>query len=260
MSRIVGIIPARLDSSRLPGKLLLSETGKPLIVHTIEQAQKSHLLDEVIVATGDQEIAEACKKYCRVVLTEWSHENGTSRVNEVCFAEQYPDSDIAVNIQGDEPEINPKHIDQVILAIQDAEAAVATVATPARRFSDLDNPDRVKVVISHGRNALMFSRGMIPYPVDVPINEDLLCPDYPKNPFLLHTGIYAYRVITLNDFNNMPRSHLENTEHLEQLRFLQNGYNIKVVIVPEASGGINSLTDYDAFVDRETSIRDTQTH
>lgn len=254
MSRILGVIPARLESTRLPRKLLLAETGKPLIAHTIEQAQKSHLLDEVIVATGDQEIADACKGYCRVVRTEDNHQNGTSRIAEAvrlenrrCVAGR---PDVVVNIQGDEPEISPRSIDRLVSHMLDERPRVATLATSARNAGDLGSVDRVKVVITHNREAMMFSRGLIPFPLGTAIDEEVLSLQYPHNPMLIHIGVYAYTPFVLQEFVKHKQSTLEKAERLEQLRFLQNGEEIKVVIVPESHSGIDTAEDYMDFVRR----------
>lgn len=254
MSRILGVIPARLESTRLPRKLLLAETGKPLIVHTIEQAKKSHLLDEVVVATGDQEIADVCKEYCQVILTEEDHQNGTSRIAEAVRLKNRRSimerPDVVVNIQGDEPEISPRSIDRLVAHMLDERPRVATLATPARNTGDLGSSDRVKVAITHNCEAMMFSRSLIPFPIGTAINEEVLSLQYPHNPMLIHIGVYAYTPFVLQEFVKHKQSTLEKAERLEQLRFLQNGEEIKVVIVPESHSGIDTAEDYMDFVRR----------
>lgn len=237
MPKVLGIIPARLESTRLPGKLLLAETGKPLIVHTIEQALKAKLLDEVIVATDSPEIAAACKEICPIFLTELDHINGTSRCAEV--ADLMTEFDHFVNIQADEPEIQPDHIDILATEIVGGKHAVATLATPDKVYYYDPLVDVVKVVTSRHQNAMYFSRGQIPYRVDDWGGE-----------VLRHIGIYAYRAETLAAYRQMPVSPLETEEDLEQLRFLWNEVPIHVHVVGDAGHGINSENDYDAFVQR----------
>lgn len=237
MPKVLGIIPARLESTRLPCKLLLNETGKPLIVHTIEQALKCEALDKVIVATDSLEIAAVCKEICPVFLTQLAHDNGTSRCAEV--ADLMTEFDHVVNIQADEPEIDPDHIDVLATEILGGKHAVATLATPDKVFYYDPLIDVVKVVTSRHQNAMYFSRGQIPYRID----------DWGAE-VLRHIGIYAYRAETLAAYRQMPASPLESQEKLEQLRFLWNEVPVHVQLVSDAGHGINSENDYEAFVQR----------
>ena len=236
----VVIIPARLESTRLARKLLLSETGKPLIQHTYENACKAHIPDEVIIAADSEEILNAVKPYgSKAVLTSTAHRSGTDRIAEVA---KTLDSEIVVNVQGDEPEIQPSVIDMVIKAlIDDPSAQMATAATPLEK-DRISDPSCVKVVKDRNHNALLFSRAPIPFKRD-PDSEYGCIP-------LLHLGIYSYRREFLQTFTSLEKSPLEETEKLEQLRVLENGYTIKVLEVEYSVPGIDTEQDYREFTER----------
>ena len=242
--RIVGIIPARFASTRLPGKPLIADTGWPLIRHVVEQARTASALDRVIVATDDDRIAAAVRAFGgEVAMTRSDHPTGTDRVAEVVAG--LPDADIVVNIQGDEPELSPQSINEVAnLLIQDQAASMATLATPIRDREVWLDPSCVKVVAAGGR-ALYFSRASIPYHRD---GE----PDFTANPpaALLHLGIYAYRRDFLLNYGQLPPSPLEDAEKLEQLRVLEAGLPIALGVVAERSVGIDTPEDYRRFVAR----------
>jgi len=233
---ILGIIPARFASTRFPGKPLALIAGKPLIQHVVEQCQKSKSLSEIIVATDDERIASAAKKFCRVEMTRADHPSGSDRIAEVasrisCGA--------VMNIQGDEPLIDPAVIDAVaqLLAIDE----MSTAATPIKNLTELDNPNVVKVVVNAGGRALYFSRRTIPYLREAasrPANEQLAA-----FPFLKHLGIYGFRRETLLRLVKFPVSPLENAEKLEQLRALDNGISIAVVTVAYESIGVDMPED-----------------
>lgn len=243
------VIPARLASTRLPRKLLLDLTGKPVIQHTYESACGSKLADRVIIATDHADIYHVAKRFGgNVCMTDPNANSGTDRVAEV--AGQYPDFDLFINVQGDEPEIDPSAIDLLIETIRDNhDADVATLATPIRDKSKLENPNCVKVVLDHRNLALYFSRSPIPHPRQW---EDRLLAANPPL-FLQHMGIYAYRRSFLERLPTLAASSLEETEKLEQLRFLQNGYRCAVSIVEHSAAGIDVQADYDAFVARFTA-------
>jgi 3-deoxy-manno-octulosonate cytidylyltransferase (CMP-KDO synthetase) len=243
------IIPARLASTRLPEKLLLQETGMTVLEHTFRAASRAKKPSGIIVAVDHQRIFDEVSRFGGIpMMTDPNAASGTDRVAEVSAA--HPDIDIWINVQGDEPEIEGDAIDQVLeLLIENEHASVATLATPIRRKSDLEDPACVKVVRSHQGEALYFSRSPIPYPRSW---DDAMLEQTPPL-FLQHLGIYAYRREFLQSLNQLPMSPLENTEKLEQLRFLQADHKIMVGIVPHATRGIDTRADYDAFVKRLTS-------
>ena len=240
---VVGIIPARFASTRLPGKPLLAETGKPLIRHVVEAARRSGRIDRIIVATDDDRIAEAVRSFGgEAVMTRADHPSGTDRVAEVAAA--LPDARIVVNLQGDEPEVSDATLDRVVALLEaDPEAPMATLATPIRTEADFRNPACVKVVLSATGRALYFSRSPIPHHRDGnPPDGDL---------GLLHLGLYAYRRDFLLGLAALPPSPLEGAEKLEQLRVLEAGFPIAVGVVEEPGVGIDTPEDYRRFVDRQ---------
>lgn len=245
--RSVIVIPARLASTRLPEKLLLSETGKPLIQHTYEAASRARRPESVLVAADDERIAEVVRGFGgRAQLTDPAARSGTDRVAEI--ARRMPDVDIFVNVQGDEPEIRGEAIDFAIeLLEQNPSAVMSTLGTPIRSRQQLEDPACVKVVFARDKTALYFSRSPIPYPREW--QESLLTAE-PAN-FHQHIGLYAYRRDFLLRFPTLPPSELEVVEKLEQLRVLQAGYQILVGVIDEATVGIDTPADYAAFVSRQ---------
>jgi len=234
--KILGIIPARFASTRFPGKPLALVAGKPLIQHVVEQCQKADSLSEIVVATDDKRIANTAKKFCRVEMTRADHPSGSDRIAEV--AARIP-CDAVVNIQGDEPLIDPNVIDAVARAL--AQNEMSTAATAIKNFSEYDNPNVVKVVVNAAGRALYFSRRTIPYLREAasrPVPEQLAA-----FPFLKHLGIYGYRRETLLRLVKFPVSPLENAEKLEQLRALENGIGIAVVKVDYDSVGVDLPED-----------------
>ncbi len=243
----IAVIPARFGAVRLPGKPLLRETGKYLVEHVYERAVRSTLLERVIVATDDQRIADAVRSFGgEVVMTRADHPSGTDRVAEVAAR---TDAKLVLNIQGDEPELATASIDQLVAAMQaDPESVMGTLACPFDTLAehagapvDPDQPSAVKVVTDLAGRALYFSRSLIPFPRDGTGAARGPC---------LHLGVYAYRRDFLLKLAKLPPTPLEQTEKLEQLRVLEHGYNIKVVMVEEASVGIDTPADYAAFVAR----------
>ncbi|SIO01905.1 3-deoxy-manno-octulosonate cytidylyltransferase (CMP-KDO synthetase) [Singulisphaera sp. GP187] len=242
---IIAVIPARFASTRLPGKPLLSETGRPLIQHVVEAARRSTRLDRIIVATDDRAIAEAVAGFGgEYAMTRADHPSGTDRVAEV--AEGLPEAGIVVNLQGDEPEITPHALDLVIALLEnDPDASMATLATPIRSEADYLDPSCVKVVCTAAGQALYFSRSPIPYHRDGrPDAASSLPLAY------LHLGLYAYRRDFLLKLATLPPSPLEKIEKLEQLRVLEAGHRIAVGLVDEPSVGIDTPDDYRRFVER----------
>jgi 3-deoxy-manno-octulosonate cytidylyltransferase (CMP-KDO synthetase) len=234
--KIVGIIPARFASTRFPGKPLALIGGKPLLQHVVEQCQKAKSLNEVIVATDDTRIWEVAQNFCRAELTRPDHPSGSDRIAEVA---ERCDCAAVVNIQGDEPLIDPTVIDAVATAL--AQNEMSTAATPIQNLSELDNPNVVKVVVNAAGRALYFSRRTIPYLREAasrPVPEQLAA-----FPFLKHLGIYGYRRETLLRLVKFPVSPLEKAEKLEQLRALENGIQIAVVQVDYDSIGVDAPED-----------------
>ncbi len=234
--KILGIIPARYASTRFPGKPLALIAGKPLLQRVVEQCQNAKSLAEVIVATDDTRIWKVAQNFCRVEMTRPDHPSGSDRIAEV--AERIP-CDAVVNIQGDEPLIDPAVIDAVAGAL--AQNEMSTAATPIKNLSELDNPNVVKVVADAAGRALYFSRRTIPYLREAasrPVPEQLAA-----FPFLKHLGIYGYRRGTLLRLVKFPVSPLENAEKLEQLRALENGIGIAVVKVNYDSIGVDTPED-----------------
>ena len=230
--KILGIIPARYASSRFPGKPLYPIAGKPLLQHVVERCRQARALNEVIVATDDTRIAEAMTNFCRVEMTSERHPSGTDRIAEV--VERNP-CDAVLNIQGDEPLIEPQVIDAVARAL--AGSPMSTAATPVRQLTEYDNPNVVKVVVNSAGRALYFSRRTIPFVRDAasrPVAEQLAA-----FPFLKHLGLYGYWRETLLRLVKCPVSPLEAAEKLEQLRALDNGIEIAVVRVLHDSVGVD---------------------
>lgn len=255
MSHTVGIIPARLQSSRLPRKMLLSESGKPLLQYAWEAACRAGSLDEVLIATDSDEIAAAARGFgARVALTG-DHPSGTDRIAEV-VGRECPDASLVVNVQGDEPELDPECINTLVEAMQErADLEMGTLATPIDSEAVLLDTSCVKVVCAADGRALYFSRLPIPYYRDGQ-PKDLLQPDEEtahlvRSPWLLHLGIYAYRREFLLAITRMPRSRLEQLESLEQLRALEAGASILVKTVSHRSVGIDTAGDYAAFLERQ---------
>lgn len=240
------IIPARLESTRLPRKLLLRETGKSVLQHTYEAARRAAKPRGVCVAADHDEIAEEVRRFGgQVIMTDPAAASGTDRIAEV--ARQMPDVEIVVNVQGDEPEIAGSAIDMAIRLLEDCPGAVmATLATPIRSREQLDEPSCVKVVFDDQRRALYFSRSPIPHARQW---DDALLGDDPPH-FHQHVGLYAYRREFLLRLAELPRSDLEKLENLEQLRVLSAGFTILVGIVDEPTIGIDTEKDYRAFVRR----------
>ncbi len=224
--RAVGVIPARYASTRFPGKPLVAISGKPMIQHVWENACTASHLSEVWVATDDERIAAPCSAFgARVAMTSAHHPTGTDRLAEVAAG---LDTDVIVNIQGDEPLIEGRVIDIAVAALaEDREAPVATVVHLAGPEVG-SNPDRVKVVLDQNLRALYFSRSAIPAQRgDTPPSE------LPTPPFYQHVGLYAYRREFLLEFVKLPRTPAEQSEELEQLRVLEHGYPIRAAVIED---------------------------
>ena len=233
---MIGIIPARYGSTRFPGKPLALIAGKPLIRHVVERCQQAKSLAEVIVATDDTRIWEVVQNFCRAEMTAPEHPSGSDRIAEV--AARYT-CDAVVNIQGDEPLIDPAVIDAVAGAL--AQTEMSTAATLITNPEEYDNPNVVKVVVNAAGHALYFSRRTIPYLRDAASSS--VSEQMAAFPFLKHLGIYGYRRDALLRLVKFPVSPLERAEKLEQLRALENGIRIAVVKVAYDSVGVDVPAD-----------------
>lgn len=243
------IIPARLESTRLPRKLLLSETGKTLIQHTYEAASRATRATDLRVAADHEDIAVEVRKFGgNVELTDPQAPSGTDRVAEV--ARRLDDAEMIVNVQGDEPEIAGSAIDLAVELLEsNPDAVMSTLATPIRSREQLNDPACVKVVCDSFGRALYFSRSPIPHAREW--DDSLLNAEPPH--FFQHVGLYAYRREFLLRLAEMKPSRLEQLERLEQLRVLEAGHQILVGVVDEPTIGIDTPEDYRAFVSRASS-------
>ncbi|MBL8880327.1 MAG: 3-deoxy-manno-octulosonate cytidylyltransferase [Phycisphaerales bacterium] len=243
---VIAVIPARFASTRLPGKPLLRETGKYLIEHVYDRVRLCKNIDRCIIATDDLRIADAARSFdAEVAMTRPDHASGTDRIAEVIRAMSGRDDDVVVNIQGDEPEIEPLDLDRLVVRLRNSpDAVTATLAAPFASDADPRDPNCVKVVTNARSLALYFSRSLIPYPRDADARAT----------WLLHLGVYAYRRAFLLSIASLPQSRLEQIEKLEQLRVLENGYAMAVEVVERAVPGVDTPDDYARFADRWRSM------
>lgn len=237
--KTIAIIPARYASTRFPGKPLAILGGKPVIQRVYEQV--TTVLDEAYVATDDERIYNKVQEFGgRVVMTSPNHKSGTDRIEEA-VQKIGTDADIIINVQGDEPFIHPSQIEALIKCFDDPTTQIATLGKPFDNDADislLDNPNSPKIVVDNNSFALYFSRSVIPFIRGVEHNQWL-----GKYPFLKHLGIYAYRTQVLHEITRLPQSSLELAESLEQLRWLQNGYRIRVGTTNIETVGIDTRED-----------------
>ena len=234
--KVLGIIPARYSSSRFPGKPLIDLKGKTMIQRVYEGAIKSKFINLLVVATDDTRIRDEVLRFGgNVEMTSEKHNSGTDRCAEV--AKKYPEYDLIVNIQGDEPLVDFRQLDQLIQVFEKENIQIATLATKKITSEDLDNPNRIKIVIDKNNSALYFSRSAIPNQVN--FKGDGLS----SYPFLRHIGLYAYQKNTLIELSNLPVSTLETIESLEQLRWLYSGFKIHVAETDIETPNIDSIED-----------------
>lgn len=234
------VIPARYASTRLPGKPLLDIGGKPMVIRVAEQANKSGA-DDVIIATDVEKIIQVAQAHAvAAVLTRVDHLSGTDRIAEVAQTLAWDDDDIVVNVQGDEPLIDPQLIQEVAITLANSNNAVmATACHAIHDEASMRNPNIVKVVMDTEGNALYFSRSPIPYPRDDIYKQHIKA--------YRHIGIYAYRVGFLKQYTDLKVTELEQIESLEQLRVLYHGYKIAVSITKNApASGVDTQADLDA--------------
>jgi 3-deoxy-manno-octulosonate cytidylyltransferase (CMP-KDO synthetase) len=244
MGRVIAIIPARLGSKRLPGKLVLAETGKPLIQHTFEAVCRSSV-DEVYITSSDCEILSAAVGFGAPTIVTGEYQTGTERVAAAAaqiLDSVYLDEHFVLNVQADEPEIQPQHLNSLIELVKSvgSPAKICTLVCPM--LEEVWNSDNVKVACALGSKfidkALYFSRNPIPWFGDIVPN------------YLKHIGAYAFNYRTLKEVNTLPQTKLESIERLEQLRWLCYGYEIYVKQISDQPLSVNSRYDYDCFVRR----------
>jgi 3-deoxy-manno-octulosonate cytidylyltransferase (CMP-KDO synthetase) len=236
--KVLGIIPARFGSSRFPGKPLIDIKGKTMIQRVYEGASRCEELSQVIVATDDERIYTHVQSFGgKVMMTSNLHGSGTERCAEV--AAHFPEMEIVLNIQGDEPLVNPSQLSQLIQAFQHEKVEIATLVSPKIESTELTNPNRIKVVIDHEQNALFFSRSRIPSGM------------FSSNDIALkHIGLYAFRNVVLGKLVSLPPTELEKSESLEQLRWLYYGYKIKTIETHIETPNIDTPEDLEAVLKR----------
>ncbi|MFZ0926965.1 MAG: 3-deoxy-manno-octulosonate cytidylyltransferase [Syntrophobacteraceae bacterium] len=226
--KILGVIPARYDSTRLPGKVLRDVAGKPMLFWVYRNARRSKLLADLLVATDSEKVLQFCGREGIPVMLTGRHPSGTDRLREVM---ERVDADVYINIQGDEPMLRPDHLEAIVSPFLTGDARVATLKVAVDESAALD-PNNVKVVTDDSGRALYFSRHPIPFDRDGTGVKRYK-----------HIGIYAYTRAALSLFHSLPESSLESAEKLEQLRFLQNGVAIHVVETPYDTVGVDTEAD-----------------
>lgn len=239
MTNFIALIPARYASTRFPGKPLAMLGGKMVIQRVYEQAKKAFA--EVYVCTDDERILQAVESFGgKAIMTGTHHRSGTDRCHEA-FVRSNSKADVIVNIQGDEPFIHPSQLEAIKACFEDNQTQIATLVKPFKPsdgWDALNNPNSPKVVVSKDMKALYFSRSVIPYLRGTDEAEWLSCHTYYK-----HIGLYAYRAEVLQEITNLPQGTLEKAESLEQLRWLENGYTIKVGLTDVETIGIDTPED-----------------
>ena len=236
---IIGIIPARYGSTRFPGKPLVDIDGKSMIQRVFEQSSKSKLLSRVVIATDDERILTHVQEFGgNAMMTSPQHISGTDRCAEIIRKENGTKWDAVINIQGDEPYIQPEQIDLLCRCIKSPDVTVATLVKEIKTSDELFNHNNVKVVLNKYMEAIYFSRSPVPYSRNYPDQEWIRHHTYYK-----HIGIYAYRTNVLLEIAQLPKTKLEITESLEQLRWIENGYKIKAELTSFESIAIDTPDD-----------------
>lgn len=242
--KIIAIIPSRYASTRFPAKSLAMIHGESMIQRVYNQALKAKLLSDVIIATDHADIENHVKSFGgKVVMTDPNHPSGTDRIFEA-LEKTGSRFDAVINIQGDEPFIHPEVIDSLAKSFQKPDVQIATMANPIKNEADLFNPNVVKIVLNANNFALYFSRSPIPFNRNLSKNQWVESETYYR-----HLGIYGYRTAVLRKIISLPLSRLEKIESLEQLRWLENGFSIKVEITPYESVGIDTPEDLAAILE-----------
>lgn len=237
---VLAVIPARYGATRLPGKPLAEIAGKPMIQHVWERVRRAQKVSRVLVATDDERIMKAVVAAGgEAVMTRADHRSGTERVAEVAAGPAGRDADILVNVQGDEPLIEPAAVDAAVDALVEDEAArIGTIAVPIEKPADVMDPNIVKVVLDFDGNALYFSRAPIPW-----VRDSRSAGSPVRARHLKHLGLYSFRRDALLEFDTLPPGELERLEQLEQLRWLENGYKIRVAETPFDSVSVDVPED-----------------
>lgn len=239
--RALAVLPARLASTRLARKVLLAETGLPLFVHSARNVQSCAAIQQTLVATDDEAVAQAAREHdVQVLMTSPDHLSGTDRVHEAVQA-QGGDWDVILNVQADEPEVDPADLASLVAAFLDPSVEIATLCTPLTDAAELASPNAVKLVRNARGNALYFSRAAIP-------DTRHARPGAPAPKYLRHLGVYAFRPSALARCCALSTGTLESLESLEQLRWLEAGESLRVLDARRAPRGIDTRKDYDAFV------------
>jgi 3-deoxy-manno-octulosonate cytidylyltransferase (CMP-KDO synthetase) len=246
--KFIGIIPARYASSRFPGKALFVIEGKTMIQRVYEQAKKANILDDVYVATDDTSIENHVKNFGgKAIMTSFDHQCGTDRCHEafqlINKDGKYNGNDVVINIQGDEPLINPEQIEKVASCFKNKEVEIATLVRKMDNTDDLVSPTVMKVVCDKNKRAMYFSRSPIPYFRGLDQSQWLK-----KHTYYQHVGIYAYRASVLDKIHLLPPSSLEQTESLEQLRWLENGYSVYVEVTEYSSHSVDVPSDVNKII------------
>lgn len=240
--RILGVIPARYESSRFPGKPLIDIAGKSMIERVYRQCLKSSSLSKVIVATDDQRISDHVSSFGgNVAMTSYTHQSGTDRCAEV--ANNYPEFDVLINIQGDEPMIDPNQIDLLSKCFEDPQTNIATLVKKISTNDELFNENTPKVILNKNNEAILFSRTAIPY-LRGKTRESWI----EHYTFYKHIGIYGFRTNILQDLTKLPLSGLETAEALEQLRWIENGYRIHAAITDRESQAVDTPEDLEKLL------------
>jgi 3-deoxy-manno-octulosonate cytidylyltransferase (CMP-KDO synthetase) len=240
--KVLACIPARYDSTRFPAKVLAKDTGKFLIQHTYERACLAKIPEKVIIAADDKKIADAAASFwAQCIMTSTDHKSGTDRIAQ---AVADIDTEIIINIQADEPEIDPQNIDALAkLLIDNSDCPMATLAADFQTPQQIADPNIVKVITNCSGRAIYFSRSPIPYDRETTGTGNIKL-------YLRHIGIYAYRKDFLLKITSLPQTPLEKTEKLEQLRAIENGFEILVAKVKHSCDGIDTPQQYADFVAR----------
>lgn len=239
--KVLGVIPARYASSRFPGKPLIDLKGKSMIQRVYEGCAKSQLIEKLVVATDDQRIYDHVLEFGgNAMMTDENHPSGTDRCAEV--AKSFPEMEVVINIQGDEPLVNFKQIEQLIQAFENPSTQIATLGISTTDLSEVENPNRIKVVTDANGSALYFSRSPIPSKSH---GAERVAQNFA---YTRHIGLYAYRNAVLQELCALPRTELEQLESLEQLRWLYHGYAIQVVSTQIETPNIDCPEDVEAVL------------
>ena len=234
--KVLGVIPARYASTRFPGKPLVNILGKSMIQRVYEQVQKCSNITDIVVATDDQRIFDHVQSFGgEVMMTSENHQSGTDRCAEV--AGHY-EADFVINIQGDEPFIDPAELDKIVACLREFPKRIATLVCPFPESTSVENPNSVKVVLNHEKKAIYFSRSVIPFPRN---NKEPIA-------YYQHVGVYGFPKSILLALSKLPQTKLESVEQLEQLRWLFWGHDIQTVAIPFAHKGIDTQEDLNSYL------------